>query len=76
MGAFPWVVLFCLLLCPDCPYIMQSGVNRVQVVFSGFIKRLFCFGLSMQKLYVGMVVCISWLHSYCVCVEVTVMSSA
>ena len=33
-----------------------SGVNRVQVV------------LSRQKLYVGMVVCISWLYSYlCVC---------
>ena len=29
-----------------------SGVNRVQVV------------LSRQKLCVGMVVCISWLHSY------------
>ena len=32
--------------------IYSSGVNRVQVV------------LSRQKLYVGMVVCISWLHSY------------
>ena len=33
-------------------YYAGSGVNRVQVV------------LSRQKLYVGMVVCISWLHSY------------
>ena len=33
-------------------YSAGSGVNRVQVV------------LSRQKLYVGMVVCISWLHSY------------
>ena len=33
-----------------------SGVNRVQVVV-----------WSRQKLYVGMVVCISWLHS-CLCV--------
>ena len=37
-------------------YSAGSGVNRVQVVLSGFSKRLFCF--------VGMVVCISWLHSY------------
>ena len=47
-------------------YSAGSGVNRVQVVLSGFSKMLFCF-LSRQKLYVGMVVCISWLHSY-VCV--------
>ena len=33
-------------------YSAGSGVNRVQVV------------LSRQKLYVGMVVCISWPHSY------------
>ena len=43
-------------------YSAGSGVNRVQVVLSGFNKRLFC--LSRQKLCVGMVVCISWLHSY------------
>ena len=43
-------------------YSAGSGVNRVQVVLSGFSKRLFV--LSRQKLYVGMVVCISWLHSY------------
>ena len=33
-------------------YSAGSGVNRVQVV------------LSRQKLCVGIVVCISWLHSY------------
>ena len=33
-------------------YSAGTSVNRVQVV------------LSMQKLYAGMVVCISWLHSY------------
>ena len=33
-----------------------------------------CFVLSRQKLYVSMVVCISWLHS-CLCVDVMVMSS-
>ena len=38
-------------------YSAGSGVNRVQVVLSGFRKRLFCPGR-------GMVVCISWLHSY------------
>ena len=35
-------------------YSAGSGVNRVHVVLSGF----------RQKLYVGMVVCISLLHSY------------
>ena len=46
-------------------YSTWSGVNRVQVVLSGFSMRLFCF--IQAKLYVGMVVCISWLHS-CLCV--------
>ena len=43
-------------------YSAGSGVNRVQVVLSGYSKRLFC--LSRQNLYVRMVVCISWLLSY------------
>ena len=43
-------------------YSAGSGVNRVQVVLSGFSKRLFV--LSRKKLYVGMVVCIPWLYSY------------
>ena len=42
-------------------YIAGSGVNRVQVVLSGFSVILFY--LSRQKLYVCMVVCISWMHS-------------
>ena len=46
-------------------YSAGSGVNRVHVVLSGFSVRLFCF--VQAKLYVGMVVCISWLHS-CFCV--------
>ena len=46
-------------------YSAGCGVNRVQVVLSGFSVRLFCF--AKQKLYVRMVVCISWLHS-CLCV--------
>ena len=56
-------------------YSAGSGVNRVQVVLSGLSKRLFCFW-SRQKLCVGMVVCISWLHSYLCGVDVIVMSSA
>ena len=55
-------------------YSAGSGVNRVQVVLSGFSKRLFCF-VQAKKLCVGMVVCISWMHSY-LCVCVIVMSSA
>ena len=43
-------------------YSAGSDVNRVQVVLSGFSKRLFCF--VQAKPCVGMVVCISWLHSY------------
>ena len=46
-------------------YSAGSGVYRVQVVLSGFSKRLCCF--VHAKLYVGMVVCICWLHS-CLCV--------
>ena len=42
-------------------YSAGSGVNRVQVVLSGFSKSFFW---SRQKLCVDMVVCISWLHSY------------
>ena len=48
-------------------YSAGYGVNRVQVVLSEFSVRLFCFVLSRQQLYVGMVVCIYWLHS-CLCV--------
>ena len=43
-------------------YSAGSSVNRVQVVLSGFSMML--FGFVQVKLYVGMVVCISWLHSY------------
>ena len=46
-------------------YSAGSGVNRVQVVLSGFSMRLFV--LSMQQLHVGMDAYISWLHS-CLCV--------
>ena len=46
-------------------YSAGSGVNRVQVVLSGFSARLFCF---VQSKTVCMGVCISWLHS-CLCVK-------
>ena len=46
-------------------YSAGSGVNRVQDVLSGLNVRLFCF--VQAKLYVSMVLCISWLHS-CLCV--------
>ena len=48
-------------------YSAGSGVNRVQVVLFGFSVRLLCF-VQEKNLYVGMVVCISWLHS-CLCVQ-------
>ena len=54
-------------------YYEGSGVNRVQVVLSGFNIRLFCY--VQAKCYVCMVVYISWLHS-CLCVWVMMMSSA
>ena len=43
-------------------YSAGSGVNRVQVVLSGFSVRLLCF--VQANFYVGMVACISWLHSW------------
>ena len=42
-------------------YSAGSVVNRVQVVCLDLERG--CFVLSRQKLNVGMVVCISWLHS-------------
>ena len=49
-------------------YSAGSGVNRVQVVLSGFSKRLFCFVLSRQKLCIGMVVCYVFLGCTRTCV--------
>ena len=55
-------------------YSAGSGVNRVQVVLSGFSKWLFCF--VQEKLYVGMVVLYFLAALVLVCVDVIVMSSA
>ena len=54
--------LLCIFRSRLLVYYAGSGVNRVQVGLSGFSMRLFV--LSRQKLSVGMVVYISWLHSY------------
>ena len=43
-------------------YSAGSGVNRVKLFCLDLVRD--CFVLSRQKLCVGMVVCISWLHSY------------
>ena len=56
--------LLCIFRSRLIVYAAGSGVNREQVVLSGFSMILFLF--SRQKLYVGMVVCISWLHP-CLC---------
>ena len=57
--------LLCILRSRLLVYSAGSGINRVQVVWSGFSMRLFCF--VQANAYVCMVVYISWLHS-CLCV--------
>ena len=47
-------------------YSAGSGVNRVQVVLSGFSVRLFCFVQAKSLCRYGCMY-ISWLHS-CLCV--------
>ena len=59
-SAMLFILISRLLLCSA-----GSGVNRVQVVMSGFSVRLLCF--VQAKLYTAIVVCICWLHS-CLCV--------
>ena len=56
--------LLCIFRSRLLVYFAGSGVNRVQVVLSGFSMRLFCFVPPWQKLSVGMAVYISWLHSF------------
>ena len=60
MGSAVFIIFRYILLL----YSAWSGVNRVQVVLSGFSVRFFCI---VQTKTVGMVVYISWLHS-CLCV--------
>ena len=55
-------------------YSAGSGVNRVQVVLSGFSVRLFCFVQAKTLCRYG---CMYFLAALvCVCVDVMVMSSA
>ena len=55
-------------------YSAGSGVNRVQVVLSGFSKRLFCFVQAKTLCGYG---CMYFLAALVlVCVDVIVMSSA
>ena len=55
-------------------YSAGSGVNRVQVVLSGFSKRLFCFVQAKTLCRYG---CMYFLAALVlVCVDVIVMSSA
>ena len=55
-------------------YSAGSGVNRVQVVLSGFSKRLFCFAQAKTVCRYG---CMYFLAALVlVCVDVIVMSSA
>ena len=58
MGSAVLFILWSRLLL----YSAGSGVNRVQVVLSGFSVRLLCF-VQKKNLYVVMVVCIYCLHS-------------
>ena len=55
-------------------YSAGSGVNRVQVVLSGFSMRLFCF---VQAKTLCMYCCLHFLAALVlVCLDVMVMSSA
>ena len=73
MGTLPCVVQCCLFSGPDRSYILQ-GVNRVQVVLSGFSVRLFCFVKAKTLCRCG---CMYFLAALVLmCVDVMVMSSA
>ena len=61
-------MLCCLLLDPDCSYIL------VQDVLSGFSKRLFCFVQAKTLCRYGFMYFLAAL--ILVCVDVIVMSSA
>ena len=74
MGALPCVVSVVYFRSRLLLYYAGSGVNRVQVVLSGFSVRLFCFvqaktlcGYGCMYFFAALVL---------VCVEVMVMSSA
>ena len=59
-------VLLCIFRSRLLVYSAGSGVNRVQVVLSGFSMRLFCF-VQEKLLYVGMVYVFLGRTRACVC---------
>ena len=66
--------LLCIFRSRLLVYSAGYGVNRVQVVLSGFSMRLFCFVQATTFCRYG---CIYFLAALvCVCVDVMVMSSA
>ena len=66
--------LFCIFRSRLLVYSAVSGLNRVQVVLSGFSIRLFCFVQAKTFCMYG---CICFLAALVlVCVDVMVMSSA
>ena len=66
--------LLCILRSRLLVYSAGSGVNRVQVVLSGFCMRLFCFLQAKTLCRFG---CMYFLAAFGpVCVDVMVMSSA
>ena len=66
--------LLCIFRSRLLVYSAGSGVNRVQVVLSGFSMRLFCFVQAKTFCMYG---CIYFLAALVlVCVDVMVMSSA
>ena len=74
--ALPWVVSAVLFILRSrfLLYSAGSGVNKVQVVLSGFSVRLFCFVQAKTLCRYG---CMYFLAALVlVCVDVMVMSSA
>ena len=68
------IALLFIVMCRLLVYSAGSGVNRVQVVLSGFSKRLFGFVQANTSCRYG---CMYFLAALVlVCVDVIVMSSA
>ena len=66
--------LLCILRSRLLLYSAESGVNRVQVVLSGFSMRLFCFVQAKSVCSYGSIYFLAAL--VLVCVDVMVMSYA
>ena len=66
--------LLCIFRSRLLVYSAESGVNRVQVVLSGFSMRLFCFVHAKPFCMYGCIYLLAAL--VLVCVDVMVMSSA